>query len=227
MSEGRRRTNARAGYTLIEVMIAIAISSIGLSGIVFMQTATVRSNHDALETQVAITFARTWIERVKRDALLWTAPGNPPAAANRAPANNYFVAWPAPTDAPAWDVPLSLPGAFESAGANFHGVDVGARDPLLQGNPVVTNGDIYYCANTKFVTVHTSNLLPNAIRATVRVWWNRKASLNDADYTPGIQQVRGGGCQAFLPTSAQLQDAGRGRFRVVYLSTVLRWTQPT
>lgn len=41
---------ARAGYTLIEVMISIAISAISITGIVFMQTATVRSNQDAHET---------------------------------------------------------------------------------------------------------------------------------------------------------------------------------
>lgn len=225
MSVSLRRARARSGYTLIEVMVAIAIGAIGISGIVFMQTATVRSNQDALETQVATTFARTWIERIKRDALMWTASGNPPPDMNRAPASGYFVVTGPAEDT--WAVPLSLPGAPESAGANFHGVDVGARDPLL-GGAIVPTADIYYCANTKFVTVHSLNGQPNAIRATVRVWWNRKSSLNQEDYSTGVQLVRGAtGCAAFIPTSIQLQDAQLGRFRVVYLSTVLRWTQPT
>lgn len=241
MSPGRRsllpdRVRARrGGYTLIEVMVAIAISAIGISGIVFMQTATVVSNQDAHETQIATTFARTWLERLKRDALLWTAAGDPPvgtmfAGRDTAVANpaTYFVPLAANTDVGAWTVPIpmALP-ATESSGANYHGVDVGARDVAINGAPVVATADIYYCANTKFVTVHTVNNLPNAIRATVRVWWNRRSSLNTTDYAPGIVAVRAGGCQSFVPSSPVLQDPPLGRFRVIYLSTILRWTAPT
>jgi prepilin-type N-terminal cleavage/methylation domain-containing protein len=239
MSPGRRTLlpdlvrARRGGYTLIEVMVAIAISAIGVSGIVFMQQATVVSNQDAHETQIATIFARTWIERMKRDALLWTEAGPPPVGAMFAgrvevanPAT-YFVPTAANTDVGAWTVPIPMgPPATESSGANYHGVDVGARDLAINGAPVVSNADIYYCANTKFVTVHTVNNLPNAIRATVRVWWIRRSSLNTTSYR-GILAVRAGGCQAFVPSSPALQDAGQGRFRVTYLSTILRWTAPT
>jgi prepilin-type N-terminal cleavage/methylation domain-containing protein len=227
---------ARAGYTLIEVMISIAISAIGISGIVFMQNATVHSNQDAWETQTASLFARTWIERIKRDALLWTAAGMPVVGtmfADRDTAlpnsGSYFVPSGATIDVGAWAVPIPIAGSAESAGANYHGVDVGALDRAAPGAPaVVTARDIYYCANTKFITVHTINNQPNAIRATVRVWWMRKSTLNSTDYTVGMPAVRtGGGCEAFMPNSGQLQDPGVGRFRVVYLSTVLRWTDPT
>lgn len=185
---------------------------------------------------MATLFARTWLERVKRDALLWTASGTPVVGTMFADRGvglpnsaAYFVPSAPAADVGAWAVPIPVAGAPESSGANFHGVDVGAIDLALPpGAPqVVTARDIYYCANTKFVTVHNVNNQPNAIRATVRVWWNRKSTLNDSDYTPGITAVRaGGGCQAFLPSSAQLQDPA-GRFRVVYLSTILRWTAPT
>jgi prepilin-type N-terminal cleavage/methylation domain-containing protein len=227
-----RRARRSAGYTLIEVMVAIAISAIGISGIVFMQTATVRSNQDAHETQVATVFARTWIERIRRDSLMWTAVGDPPRALILAGRNlgvpnsaNYFVPT-LPNDGN-WDVPVPLAGtALESSGANYHGVDVGALDPLLPAVPVA-NRDIYYCANTKFTVVHQANALTNAIRADVRVWWSRKSTLNETDYTPGIGRVRGGGCESWIPSSAELRDRPLYRFRVVYLSTYLRWTAPT
>lgn len=233
----RTLSSRRAGYTLIEVMVAVAISAISISGIVFMQTATVRSNQDAHETQVATVFARNWIDRIRRDALMWTAPGAPVVGtmfADRdvalANSGGYFTPGLGIGDVPGtdWAVPIPAFGGPESSGANFHGVDVGAVDIAIPGQPVVAAGDIYYCANAKFVTVHNVNNQPNAIRATVRVWWNRKSSLNAADYSTGIAAVRAGnGCHAFVPTSVQLQDAGLGRFRVVYLSTVLRWTGPT
>jgi prepilin-type N-terminal cleavage/methylation domain-containing protein len=228
-----RRARRSAGYTLIEVMVSIAISAIGISGIVFMQSATVRSNQDAQETQVATVFARSWIERIRRDAVMWTALGPPPLAQILAGRNlgipnsaNYFV--PTAFNDGVWDVPIPIAGALESSGANYHGVDVGALDPLLGAGLVpVTNRDIYYCANTKFTTVHLANNLANAIRADVRVWWSRKSSLNETDYTPSIGQVRAGGCESWIPTSAQLRDRPLYRFRVVYLSTYLRWTTPT
>lgn len=229
-----RQERSRAGYTLIEVMVAIAVSAIGISGIVFMQSATVRSNQDALETQTATVFARTWIERIRRDALMWTALGPPDRAqilAGRnlgiAGAEDYFAVT-LPTD-DNWDVPVPLePPAFESSGANYHGVDVGAIDPLLPvATNVVRNADIYFCANTKFTEVHRVNNLTNALRADVRVWWSRKASLNETDYAAGIGRVRANGCSSWIPTSAELRDPGLYRFRVVYLSTYLRWTTPT
>jgi prepilin-type N-terminal cleavage/methylation domain-containing protein len=227
-----RGTRARAGYTLIEVMVAIGISAIGISGIVFMQSATVRSNHDAWETQTATVFARTWIERIRRDAMMWTALGNPVRATILAGRNlgipnsgNYFV--PTQVNDDAWDVPVPMVNAPESSGANYHGVDVGALDPVMPVPAVVTNRDIYYCANTKFTTVHLVNGLTNTLRADVRVWWSRKASLNATDRTPGIARVRGGGCESWIPTSADLRDRPQYRFRVVYLSTYLRWVAPT
>jgi prepilin-type N-terminal cleavage/methylation domain-containing protein len=227
-----RRARLSAGYTLIEVMVSIAISAIGISGIVFMQTATVRSNQDAHETQVATVFARTWIERIRRDSLMWTVVGNPVLGTVLAGHNvgipnsaNYFV--PTQPNDGVWDVPVSLAGSRSSSGANYHGVDVGAPDPLLPAAVPVTNRDIYYCANTKFTPVHLVNGLTNAMRADVRVWWSRKSSLNETDYTPGIGRVRGGGCESWIPSSAELRDRPRYRFRVVYLSTYLRWTTPT
>jgi prepilin-type N-terminal cleavage/methylation domain-containing protein len=231
------RAPRRLGYTLIEVMVGVAISAIGISGIVLMQSATVRSNQDAHETQVATSFARTWLERNKRDALLWTGPGTLQAPGamfatrNTALANSGTYFSPTEANQDVWAVPIPLTNAPESAGANYQGVDVGAVDNVVPFTGVVApvrrvaNGDIYYCTNTKFVQVHTSLGQPDALRATVRVWWQRKASLNEADYTPGLQAVRAGGCESFLPTSADLQDP-QGRFRVVYLSTVVRWTSP-
>jgi prepilin-type N-terminal cleavage/methylation domain-containing protein len=229
MTSRSARLRSQRGYTLIEVMVAIAISAIGISGIVAMQSATARSNQDAHETQVATMFARTWIERIKRDAVMWTAAGNPApgvifAGRNLGLANsgNYFV-----PDAPnndAWGVPIPMAGAPESPGANFHGVDVGAQDRLLPGAPVVQNADIYYCVNTKFAQIHVVGGLTNAMRADVRVWWSRKASLDQTNYVGGITLVRGAGCQSSIPTSVTLRN---GAFRVVYLSTFLRWTAPT
>ena len=72
----------RAGYTLIEVMAAVAVMTVGATGIVMLQGATQHANQDAYEASVALNFANTWIERVKRDALNWRTQGTSPTNLN-------------------------------------------------------------------------------------------------------------------------------------------------
>ena len=48
-----RAPSRLGGYTLIEVMTAVVVMTIGATGILAMQGASVRSNQDANETSVA------------------------------------------------------------------------------------------------------------------------------------------------------------------------------
>lgn len=223
---GRARRALR-GDSLIEVMAAVAIASIGMVGISTMQGTVVRSNADAQETNVAIGFARTWLERIKRDALHWTAPVQAQTIqaalmVGRAPTANsasYFI----PVGLQnTWSVPIPL-HTGESPGANVRGIDVGAADFGLTGSPLVTNADIHYCANVHFSASQVSVAgLPEKMTATVRVWWHRRASLNQNNMDTSFTTVRGaGGCAALLPTPAMLTSPD---VRVLYLSTPLRYT---
>ena len=219
---------ARAGFSLIEVMMAIVLFAIGMVGVTQMQQAVIRSNQDAYETMVATDFARTWLERIKRDALGWNAPGPPPVAVMFAgrpdAAPNYFVESPDPLN-PNREAPWPL-DAFESHGANYHGVDVGLHDPL-SNDPVsvVTNEDIYYCAFSWFTPVHRlggAGGLVTAMRADVGVWWTSRA-FEDIKASPNsIALARKGarGCA----TPGVIPDLTDRHHRVVYLTTVVHWT---
>ncbi|MFM2416203.1 MAG: hypothetical protein RL385_926, partial [Pseudomonadota bacterium] len=89
------------GFTLIEVMIAVAIITIGSTGLFAMQGATLRANADASETTVATAFASTWLERIKRDALTWTLRGNADLA------NTLNLQAPVGCTSNAWFVPAT------------------------------------------------------------------------------------------------------------------------
>lgn len=224
-----RARRARHGDSLLEVMIALAVASIGVVGLASMQGATARSNQDSQETTIAISFAKTWLERIKRDALGWTAAMDPSlmrtnvlAGRNTGLAfsDNYFVPTPPADDD--WAVPVPLHAA-ESSGANNRGIDVGAPNVALPGQPIVANRDIHYCVNVNFVTTqNATDGLTEKMLATVRVWWTRRASLEQTNYSGIALDVRGAaGCAARLPTAAELASPD---MRVLYLSAPIRFT---
>ncbi|MEM6956282.1 MAG: prepilin-type N-terminal cleavage/methylation domain-containing protein [Myxococcota bacterium] len=67
----RRARSKRAAFTLIEVMMAIAILTVGSVGILAMQQASTRGNMNARQMTTATSVTRNWIERIRRDALNW------------------------------------------------------------------------------------------------------------------------------------------------------------
>lgn len=231
----------RAGFTLIEVMVGVLLSAIGIAGISFMQTASVRANQDALETTVATNFARTWLERVKRDALLWRAPGDPPVGLmfplRGAPASNYFV------PGRGWTAPRPLPRAAglaqESAGADYRGIEIGSpSDPLNPASPPVRTSDTYYCLNLRFNTVQV-DAVGQAVAMSVdaRVYWGRKGGLSTTSFQ-NMVPIRNdaAGCenpayaftdaQMLANTSCPLNGGTTYCMRVHYLRTIVRMVPP-
>ena len=191
------------GYTLIEVMTAVVVMTIGATGILAMQGASVRSNQDANETTVAVTFATTWIERIKRDASrYWRLPGTAEVGKThylRVSAN--------------FTIPITVQTpARESYGADHYGFDT------------FTEADIRYCVNVRGSVAHAYNVLnpgapdpltdANAVRADVRVWWYRWGPDADRSIGPRCTQTAG------VLSAAQVADP---RIRKHYLSTVVSW----
>lgn len=226
MSTRATRSRAgRAGFTLLEVMIAGTVFTIGILGVTYMQSASVRSNQDAYESMVATNFAKQWLERIKRDALNWTAPGTP-VAATMFPtrpvgaATSYFQP----------DVPLAGSGlwpldATESTGINYHGFETGQTDPM---GGVVGQGDIYYCAFARFFSSGfdlTGQL--TSMTARVTVWWNRKASLEVTSY-PEISLARELGCDRVPLAFDVFTDTPPlpSHVRRVRLATAIRFAPP-
>ncbi|HEX5651163.1 MAG TPA: type IV pilus modification protein PilV [Steroidobacteraceae bacterium] len=72
MKTGRRYKGA--GFTLVEVLIALIVLSIGLLGIAAMYVETLRANRSALVRTQAIALASDLADRIR---------------SNRVPANNY------------------------------------------------------------------------------------------------------------------------------------------
>ncbi|MFC5523960.1 type IV pilus modification protein PilV [Polaromonas jejuensis] len=85
----------QSGFSILEVLIAIIILSIGMLGAVGMQTAAMQSNKEARNQAAAATFARELAEKMR---------GNHTVAIKTAPADNPYL-----FDLTLTGTPLALP----------------------------------------------------------------------------------------------------------------------
>lgn len=146
------------GYTVIEVMIALTLLAIGTTGIIAMQKVTAIANRDAKNLVIANQISRTWLERLRADAVQW----NHPSAVNSNSdlsdtkwLKNVDGKWFRPTD-----------DALGSAAADALGNDV--RDANLEPASFCTNIRLNWLYGPAPATPP-----PYLIRAEVRVFWLR------------------------------------------------------
>jgi type IV pilus assembly protein PilV len=79
----------RNGYTMIEVMMALAILAVGAVGVISLQNVAVMSGLASRNLSTATNTASSWIERAQGEAAAWTRTDNSdvtvPAALARMP----------------------------------------------------------------------------------------------------------------------------------------------
>lgn len=180
--------------------MAIAVLSAGAVAIMAMLQAATRGNLEAREMTTANQIAQRWVERLRRDALLWTQASNvadPGLLTN----TRYLQAVPAPSSPAEWFSPPAV--GQESPNFDFYGRDV------LPGSP-----DAYYCTNVRLEWLFPGQ----AMRADVRVWWLRRSG-GSASLPAGTGSL--GACAPGVDPGALTGDR---RVRMVYTSTVLRYT---
>ncbi|MCA9618409.1 MAG: prepilin-type N-terminal cleavage/methylation domain-containing protein [Myxococcales bacterium] len=209
----RRRAARRLGYTVVEVMMALSVLSIGATGVIAMQKTALLGNMRARNLATATAIASAWIERLRVDGLRWTF--DPLTGVDTlTTATTYLnvVGGDYPTVAGAegqWRRPIDNPGdtalTLTTADADVRGMDIAAGTPPG------------FCTN-----IRLTQILPNMIRAEVRVFWLRQQAANASM----------GGTFNGLPlcdTSQSYIDAvttdptARQRYHFVFMtSTVLR-----
>ena len=139
------------GYTLIEVMMAIAVMTVGAVGVMGLQSVTTKGNSFARQMTVATEITESWLERLQRDALLWNTSG---AATATTHLRTVPRAWFSPT-------PSDL---RESWARTFIGQETRAVR------------DMHFCTNVQLGWVQTNDTM----RAEVRTWWHRRTSATEA-----------------------------------------------
>lgn len=203
----RRRRARRAGYTMIEVMMAVGVLTAGAVGIMALQSAATRGNFEARQMTTGSQLAQRWVERLRRDGINWRASSTTGDPTILSQTTYLQHVTPAGTP-PAWFIPVPDAASGESATFDHYGVDV--TDPSTQ--------TAHYCANIRLGWLYEGR----AIRADVRVWWLRRStgSQNDPDSAGRAMLAN---CAPGVDPNTLLND---WRVRAAHASTVIRYTPP-
>ncbi len=150
----RRRARANAGYTLVELMMALALFTVSVLGIISMQKITVVSNAHAKNLAIAQRIAQSWATQLTLDATTWQD-------------NLTGASWLGNVTA-GWVRPDYV--AAQNFGAAF--------DAL--GNPVTDLGtdlaNAHFCSHIRLTWLYPANVPVSGnglMRAEIRVFWLR------------------------------------------------------
>lgn len=165
------QTRRARGYTSIEVMLSMAILAIGAAGVISMQRGAIQGNVDARRLDMANSIAREWIERLRRDSMMWTLPNQ----GNLATDNIGQAKLLANIDG-AWHLPnqrIAETAADGTTPVNSPGFDILGVDQAVLG---ATNTTVMFCVNTRMTVLVPGSL----IRAEVRVFYPRGLDVTPA-----------------------------------------------
>ena len=194
----RPRLNRRRGFTLVEVMMSIAVMTVGAVAIFSMQNITAISARRSRQISTATEINRQWIERVKLQAATWSSDRS-----------NTLIPWldqlPATrTGSSGWFLPAAEGAGLDlvTAASDWYGRPIAI--PASGATPAP------FCSSLRVTWLNEQ--VDSLIRVDARTWWHRS----------GRQAVPIEACgadQAGLTTGlANILDYG-----VVYGSTVVRW----
>ena len=202
-----RTTSAtrRDGFTLVEVMIAIGIMTIGSLGILSMHHAVSAANRSAHEMNTAIAITERWLERVDRDALSWSEEG---LTTNSLAGTAYLKALAGTTEPSGWFRPIPENPDVEAAAFTYAGTDD------TGGNATK------YCVNLRMSWVRVGS----SARVDVRTFWLREGFVPGGPAHPNWVtggDFRSAGCGAGAADNWELNVAPN--IEMVTASTVVRW----
>lgn len=208
----RRRGGRRGGFTLLEVMIALAIMTFGAVGLMSLQQASTRGNMNARMMSTGVEINRRWLERVRADALSWTNNRTPVDRQNTLYLNDVV----APVAGSDWFAPVN--GLRGTAGADWYGRDTAIEDCDVAGDAACR--PIRYCTHLRVEWIVANSVA----RVDSRTFWYRGGSANGArgsDRT--LIPPNCAANQEDVVTNLILNDP-QHRVQSVASSVIVRWT---
>lgn len=193
-----------SGFTLIEVMIAIGIMTVGSLGILSMHQAVTNANRSAHEMNTGLAITERWIERIERDTLSWTEEGLTTSSLSGTAYLSEIAGTVTSTD---WFRP-SPSDSSESYGFDFRGKDT--RDA----------GQIKYCTNLRLHWIRQGS----SARVDIRTFWFRAGHMpGGATHSKWVagSDFRGAECDASTADGWDLAEAPN--VDTVFASTVVTW----
>ena len=166
------RRNRQAGFTLLEVMMALTVLAIGMLGVVALQASTIGATQDANSFAIANSVARTWVQRLQRDAQRWNHPSVIKTSSDIG--DTVWLKNVGAYSKPTWFRPdpgttleSKVSPAFDRMG----------NDVMIDDKPGMLN-DAIYCTN-----IRLRQLYPDMMKAEVRVFWKKRRMGDYARYS--------------------------------------------
>ncbi len=151
------RTRSCRGYTIVELMMAIAVFAIGVSGIIAMQKVAAAANQHSRALSLATNIAQTWQDQLNADASLYTRSNGFINTVWLAPlATSAQAAW----FRPAYNTNLAIGAAFDGLGQPLTDV----ADQVAQAQ---------FCVHLRLTRLYPTSPGIDVIRTEIRVIWPR------------------------------------------------------
>ncbi len=188
------------GYTVVELMMSLAVFATGVTGVIAMERATITSNQQAKNVALANGIAQAWLSQLAADATLWTRTGDVTRTTWLTTITAANDLW----QLPVYNVTLQFGPQFDGFGA-----------------PVAANG--VFCAQIRLTWLYgdksaqqTSGLAGNGvIRTEVRVFWPR-------DPTYVVTNDCQNGTKATIDAVTDALGNGSGLYHVVTQAGAVR-----
>lgn len=150
------------GYTIVELMMALAVLAIGVTGIAAMQKVTAMANRHAKNLSIANHIAQAWQEQLAADAGSWNHPSvrNPTSDLNDTVWLKQIAVDEGTWFRPAYDSDLRFGPAFDAL-----------------GNVTAIPAQAVFCTHVRLRWLYRDNqptIGNGLIRAEVRVFWRRE-----------------------------------------------------
>ena len=191
-----RRARSARGYTVVELVMSLAVMVVGVAGVIAMQGVTAASNRHARDLVVATHIGQAWLDMLATESSLWTEKDS-----------LARTTWLARVDSeaswfrPAYSSTLNFGPAFDQLG-NAVGLTNVARDTA-------------YCVDLRLLRLEDSTAGAGLIRAEVRVYWRREDAVLLAATTAPAHACA-------LEPAVVTGDANGSMFHFVYLSSAVR-----
>jgi type IV pilus assembly protein PilV len=192
------------GFTLIEVMIAIGIMTVGSLGILSMHHAVSGANRSAHEMNNALAITERWVERVERDSLAWSVQGLNSAELT---GTDFLSPLATTVTATPWFTPNPT-DPDESFAFDYFGDDTNIA------------AEIKYCTNLRLSWLRQGS----SARVDIRTFWYRAGHLGGSATHPNWvtgADFRSAQCDAATADGWNIDAAPN--VDVVSASTVVTW----
>ncbi len=151
-----RPTTWSRAFTIVELMMSLALLAIGVAGIIAMQKVTVSSNQHSKSLAIATRVAQAWSDQLAADASLWTR--------SQGLTNTAWLSQVATTTSwirPAYNANRGFGAAFDALG---NPIDEQVDGALSSAR---------FCVHIRLVPIYPVTGTLGLIRTSVRVVWPR------------------------------------------------------